>query len=123
MSDKLQILYVDDEAINLFLFKNLLANHFDVITVDSAKGGMEVLKENSNIKLVVSDLKMPEISGLDFIREARKLHSNLEYMVLTGYGLNDEIDGAIKEGLISNYIQKPYELEVILEIIKDAIVR
>lgn len=123
MSNKLQILYVDDEAINLFLFKNLLANHFDVITVDSAKEGMEVLQNNPDIKLVVSDLKMPEISGLDFIREARKDHGDLEFMVLTGYGLNDEIDSAIKEGIISNYIQKPYDLEVILEIIKRAIMK
>lgn len=121
MSNKLQILYVDDEAINLFLFKNLLINHYDVITVDSADEAMKILQENSEIKLVISDLKMPEISGLDFIREAKQLYGHLEFMVLTGYGLNDEIDSAIKDGLISNYLQKPYELDAILNIINEAL--
>jgi len=122
MSNKFQILYVDDEAINLFLFKNLLANHFEVITVNSAEEAMKTLQENSQIKLVISDLKMPEISGLDFIRQAKQLYGHLDFMVLTGYGLNDEIDSAIKEGLISNYLQKPYELDVILKILNEALV-
>ena len=64
-----RILYVDDEAINLELLQLTFMNELDVVTATSALDGLAVLESNPDIQVVVSDLKMPVMNGLDFIKE------------------------------------------------------
>ncbi|HPV57322.1 MAG TPA: response regulator, partial [Tenuifilaceae bacterium] len=65
-----KILYVDDEQINLELFKINFRNDFDIRIANSALKGLEILQEEE-IDVVISDLKMPHMNGLEFIEKIK----------------------------------------------------
>ena len=67
-----RILYVDDEVINLELLQLTYMNDFEVITATSAKEGLQMLEVNPDIRVVISDLKMPVMNGLEFIKVVKK---------------------------------------------------
>jgi DNA-binding NtrC family response regulator len=111
------ILYVDDEPINLRLFTLNLKRHFNVLTADSAKQGMEILKANPEICAVVSDMRMPEMNGIEFIKLARTNRPDIHYFILTGYDITREITDALLNNLITEYMSKPFKANEIIEII------
>jgi len=88
-------------------------NKFDVITANSAKDGLEILENNSKISIVISDLKMPEMNGLEFIKIAKEKFKKIVYFLLTGYDKNEEISKALLDGLICNYFSKPIDYKFI----------
>lgn len=110
MSNKPVLLYVDDEPLNLKLFAINFRNKFEVITSESPYEGIEILKSNSHIGIVISDMKMPGMNGIEFIRQAREEFPNLVYFILTGFDITDEISSALNEGLISKYFRKPFNI-------------
>lgn len=121
MNEKPKILYVDDEEINLKLFKLNLLKHYDVITGLNGIEGLEILKKNKDIKFVVSDLKMPNMNGIEFIKKAKKLYPDLPFFLLTGFDINSEIEEALQSQLILSHLKKPYEINYILEIFSKVI--
>ena len=121
MSDSKNILYVDDEAMNLFLFENLLARNFDIVTANSPEKGIEILKENDSFDLVISDMKMPGMNGLEFIKMAQDFYKKCPYMILSGYDKIPEIEEALETGLICGYLQKPFEVNDITRTINHEI--
>ena len=108
-----KILYVDDEDVNLFIFEVNLGKKFNVITASSGKQGLEVLDSNPGIAVVVTDMRMPLMDGLEFVRVARERFTNLKFYMLSAFDINEEIQKAIKEGLIRRYFQKPLNLQEI----------
>ncbi len=107
------ILYVDDEPINLELFEILFEDKFKIITADSGYQGLDKLKLNNDISIVISDMKMPEMNGLEFIGYARNLFPNKTYIILTGYDITIEIINALKNNIIHKYLCKPFDLDSI----------
>ena len=105
--EKRRILYVDDEEINLELFKLSFRNHFDIITAKSAKEGLRILKEQQ-IPLVVTDYKMPEMDGIKFIEEIKREDPEIVCLIVTGF-VDVVISG--KEELIFDMILKPWKKE------------
>ena len=105
--EKRRILYVDDEEINLELFKLSFRNHFDIVTAKSAKEGLRILKEQQ-IPLVVTDYKMPEIDGIKFIEEIKREYPEIVCLIVTGF-VDVVISG--KEELIFDMILKPWKKE------------
>ena len=79
------ILYVDDETINLELLQLTFMNDFQVITASSAQEGLDLLEKHPGIHVVVSDLKMPVMNGLDFIKIVKQQYPSKVCMLLTGY--------------------------------------
>jgi two-component system, response regulator, stage 0 sporulation protein F len=110
-----QVLYVDDEDVNLFLFEQMFKEHFSLKTAISGKSALEVLDTTPEIGIIFSDMRMPVMNGIEFIKKARKRFPNKTYYILTGYSINDEIRGAISEGLISKYFQKPFDVKAIVQ--------
>jgi len=108
MSDLSTILYVDDEPINLMLFKVILGKKFNVITASSGSEGLKIMSENKDIAGVVSDMRMPGMNGIEFIRLAKNIFPDIFYFILTGYDITPEISNALKEKLINKYFQKPF---------------
>jgi two-component system response regulator (stage 0 sporulation protein F) len=108
MGSKEKILYIDDEPINLFLFERLFDKNFHVITALSGPEGLEKLSMAGDIKVVVSDMKMPQMSGLDFIELAKQRYPNLYCFILTGYDITAEISSALNRKLILKYFRKPF---------------
>ncbi len=113
MSSQIKVLYVDDEPINLMLFKANFKKKFEIITAESGSEGLLRLKENSNTKVVISDMKMPGMNGIEFIRIAKKDFPNVSFYILTGFDITDEISNALDENLIHKYFQKPFNISEI----------
>jgi len=121
MSSKITTLYVDDEPINLMLFEEIFNEKYNVITANSGFEGLDMLKSNPEINVVISDMKMPALDGLEFIRLARKEHPNLVYFIISGYNLTEEIHEAIKNCTILKYFLKPLNIKDIEQAIESAI--
>ncbi|MDD2279539.1 MAG: response regulator [Bacteroidales bacterium] len=107
MSKKTSVLYVDDEPINLKLFELNLVNIFNITTASSGFEGLEILKKNPDIPVVVSDMRMPKMNGLEFIAKAKKEFPNTVFYILTGYDINEQIADALNDRLINKYFRKP----------------
>lgn len=113
MSSNIKVLYVDDEPINLMLFKANFKKKFDVIAAESGNGGLLLLKDHPDTKVVISDMKMPGMSGIEFIRIAKQDYPNVSFYILTGFDITDEISNALEERLIHKYFKKPFNIQEI----------
>ena len=118
-----QVLLVDDEYMILNGLKKIIdwkSLGFQIVaTAENAKEGLSVL-EQQRIDLVVTDVTMPEINGLEFIEAAQKEHHNFEFMILSGYQEFDYLKEGMQLGAV-NYLMKPvnkFELIESLEKIK-----
>jgi response regulator RpfG family c-di-GMP phosphodiesterase len=115
--NNITILYVDDEQINLELFKVVFKSAFEVLVANSALLGLEILDTNPEIKVVISDMRMPGMNGIEFIKKAKLSYTNIVYYILTGYEISDEIKEAIETNLINKYFKKPFnKLELLNEL-------
>ncbi len=116
---KKKILYVDDEVINLELFKINFRNDFEVIVTDSAVKGLDILK-NNEINVIVSDLKMPHMNGIDFIDRIKKENPNKVCILLTAFMESEVLLRAINEELVYRYIMKPWRKDEFRELLLSA---
>ena len=82
MHDKTTLLYVDDEIINLVLFQANFEDSFNVITAESGKQGLTILDKASNVQIVISDMRMPEMNGIDFIKLAKTKFPKVIFFIL-----------------------------------------
>ena len=118
----MKILYVDDEAINLLLFEKIFQHHFDVSTAISGQDGLSILGSNTNIDLVITDMRMPLMNGLEFIKEAiDQGYHHIPFCILTGFDLNKDIQEYMNKGLIRKYFQKPFDKSTIIDGVNDVI--
>lgn len=107
MEHKNKILYVEDEKINRMLFDKIFSKKYDVHIAESGEEGLAILESHNNIPVVVSDLKMPHMDGLEFIGIAKVKHPQIKYFILTGFDMNEDINEAIESNLIHQYFMKP----------------
>ncbi|MEP5611315.1 MAG: response regulator [Cyclobacteriaceae bacterium] len=109
-SNKDTVLFVDDEEINLFLFEKTFERDFKVLTALSGLEGLEKLKENGEqIKVVISDMRMPSMNGLEFVEKARIQFDQISYFILTGYSFSEELESALELKLIDQLFKKPFD--------------
>ena len=118
MNDDVKILCVDDEKSVLKALERLfLDTDYEIMTAESGEEGLEILRNNEHIQLVVSDYRMPRMNGVDFLKEVCKLQPDTVRIVLSGYADTAAIVEAINEGKIYKFIPKPWnddELKVTL---------
>ncbi|MFC2090690.1 response regulator [Bacteroidota bacterium] len=105
-----KILYVDDEPINLQLFKINFRKKYQVLTAIDGFSGLDVLDQNQDTIFIISDMKMPGMSGIDFILKAKEKYPDKKFYILTGFEITNEIRRAIDSGLILQYFSKPFNL-------------
>lgn len=115
-----KVLYVDDEPINLELLKITFLHEFNIITATSAADGLSVLEKDPGIQVIISDLKMPFMNGLDFIKEIKKNDKHKVCMLLTGYMETEVMLEGFNKDLIFRYIIKPWDREDVRKIIQEA---
>ena len=108
MNEKPKILYVDDEIVNLQLFKLVFSNKYEVFTAENGLKGLELLDNNHNVSIVISDMKMPIMNGIEFIQKSKAKYQKISYFILTGYEITNEIQEALNLGLIVKYFRKPF---------------
>lgn len=115
------VLYVDDEKDNLFVFKANFNRKFEVLTSTSPILALEQLDvRHDDIIAVISDMKMPVMNGVEFIRKAKAKYEHIFYFLLTGFGHNEEIEEAQESKLIMNCFKKPFDVDEIEEAIVNA---
>ena len=108
MNEKPKILYVDDEIVNLQLFKLVFSNKYEVFTAENGLKGLELLDNNHSVSIVISDMKMPLMNGIEFIQKSKAKYQKISYFILTGYEITNEIQEALNLGLIVKYFRKPF---------------
>ncbi len=103
------ILYVDDEEGNLFAFVASFRKYYDKIyTVTSAKEGIEIL-HNHPIDVVLTDQRMPDMTGIEFLEKIIPDFPDTIRMIVTGFSDIDAVIHAINTGKVFRYIQKPWD--------------
>jgi response regulator RpfG family c-di-GMP phosphodiesterase len=121
MREDITLLYVDDEPINIMLFEVNFKKYYRVITAVSGNDGLSKLKSDPEISILISDMKMPGMNGIEFIRLAKQDFHSLHCMILTGFDVTDDITIALEEKLICKYLSKPFDLKQIMEAITEAV--
>jgi response regulator RpfG family c-di-GMP phosphodiesterase len=121
MNSRIKILYVDDEAINLRLFAINFGSKYDVLTAESGQQGLELLDINRDTPVVVSDLRMPGMNGIEFIKKAKEKYPEKRFFILTGFEITEMIQEALETGLIQKYFRKPFNKVEIDYAISEAI--
>jgi len=119
-----QILFVDDEKNVLQSLKRLcMDGNYSVILANSGEEALEILKDNVNIGLIVSDQRMPAMTGSEFLEKAKEMLPDTVRILLTGYADINAVADAINKGGAYRYITKPWNDEELLQIIGDAVRR
>ena len=115
-----EILVVDDDVAFCMMVKNLLErNAFSVETSFSSLGVPELLRKRK-VDLVLTDMRMPDGSGLDLLRQVKKDYPDMLFVMMTRYADIATAIQSIKEGAY-NYISKPFQPEEILSVLKEAL--
>lgn len=120
MEKKFTLLYVDDEESNLRIFKDTFRRKFNIFTAISAKEGIKIL-DNENIDLVLSDQRMPEMSGVEFLKYSLEKNPEPYRILISGYTDIDAVKNAINYARIFQYIQKPWDEKKLLKVIENAL--
>ncbi len=118
MSNDINVLYVDDNVDNLMLFKAGFSRKFNVFIAESGMEGLDMLRDVTGIIVVISDFKMPEMNGLEFIKKAREKYSDISYFILTAFNINDDIQEALDTKMIVHYLKKPFDFPEIEKYIR-----
>jgi DNA-binding NtrC family response regulator len=106
----LKILVAEDEEITLkHLVQTLRKEGNDVA---GARDGKEALSriQNDHFDLIISDIRMPGLTGMDLLERVKELHPEAEFMIITGYGSVGSAVEAMKKGAV-DYVTKPFDLE------------
>ncbi len=114
------ILAVDDEHNIRDLLKYTLEPHdMEVITAENGRAAITVL-ENEDIDVIITDLLMPTMTGLAFIRELKKRKSNIPIIIITAYSNSDMVQEIVREGVF-RLIEKPLDFEILVPIVRSAL--
>ena len=117
-----RILIVDDELQILAFLDDLFRSAgWEVQTADSGPSGIDRLEE-SRFDIVLTDLKMPGSDGIEVLRTARKLQSDAEVIMMTGYGTVDTAIEAMRAGAF-HYLAKPFKAEEVLHLVDKAYIQ
>jgi DNA-binding NtrC family response regulator len=121
MAQKGTILVVDDETGPRESLRMILKPLYDVHT---AADGQEALQfiGNENVDLVTLDLRMPGLSGIEVLREIKKLKNDIEVIIITGYGTLANAQEAIRYGAV-DFISKPFNVADVIGIISKSFER
>lgn len=114
---------MDDEEINLDLLRVTFLNEFEIITATSAAEGLKLLEAHPEIHVIISDLKMPDMNGLDFIKEIKKKYRQKVCMLLTAYMESEVMLEGFNKELIFRYLMKPFNRDKLKETILEALRR
>jgi two-component system, NtrC family, response regulator AtoC len=114
-----RVLVVDDEAlIRKFLIEILQRKKIEVIGAENGKAAFDLIKHHS-FDLVISDIKMPEMSGIELLKVAKQLHPQLIFILITAYASVQNAIEAMRLGAF-NYLIKPFSLDTIEAMIDKA---
>jgi diguanylate cyclase len=116
---KCSLLVVDDESYLLPPLAALLANDFEVLTADSAEAAQRILSARP-IDIILSDQKMPRMTGVQLLEWVRHQAPRTVRLLMTGYAEHEDAVEAINRGQVYYYLLKPWRIEELLQILRNA---
>lgn len=117
------ILLVDDEAHVVDALARTVRNGgYRILEARSGREALDVLAREP-VDLVISDIAMPEMSGLDLLRTIRRTHPRIVRIVLTGFASLDSALDAINEGQVDRYLTKPWDKDEMRAAIRESLDR
>ncbi len=116
---KCSLLVVDDEPSILDTLKIFLSTEFDVLTADCAEAAQKHF-DQSEVDLLLTDQKMPGVSGVELLEWVRLHSPKTIRLMMTGFAELEETIDAINKGQVFRFILKPWQSEVLLEVVRDA---
>lgn len=114
---KFTILIAEDDDINFYLLKTWIQ---DICRIIRAKDGIQAIKEfqaHPEIDLIIMDIRMPYMNGIDATKEIRKLNSTIPILAHTAYVMNDESELMLEAGC-NEIVTKPIKKEVLVGIVQ-----
>jgi DNA-binding NtrC family response regulator len=118
---KAMILVVDDEPQVADTLRDLLEYEgFKVETAENGRQALDRLTIGHRFDLVITDMKMPEMDGLELLKRVQKLRKNLPVIVLTAYATLKNGLQAIKEG-VYDYVSKPFSVDLLISVVHQAL--
>lgn len=119
-SGKARVLFVDDEPRVLSSMRMLFRSSYDMQFADGAQKAIELLKAQP-VDVIVSDQRMPGMTGIELLREARDINPHAMRILLTGYSDLSAIIGSVNDGEIYRFVNKPWSNEVLASTIASAV--
>jgi response regulator RpfG family c-di-GMP phosphodiesterase len=123
MDTKIKVLYVDDEENNLMSFKACFRIKYHVFIAISAAAALEILNNNPDIQVVITDQRMPEVTGVEFLQTLVDKHPLPIRIMLTGFANFADTVDAVNLGKIFAYLNKPWEEPILDNTIQKAIAK
>jgi len=117
------VLYVDDDRANLIAFRAMADSQYDVVIARSGDEALRIMAERQDIAVLISDQRMPGISGIDLCERVHAAHPDTVRMLVTAYSDLSAAIAAINRGHVSRYLHKPWNADELLAILRDAVER
>ena len=115
------ILYVDDEELNLELFKANFEDEYEVLIAVSGQEGLNILNNSNDISVIISDVNMPGMNGFEFIQKIKLFAPDKICIILSAYRETDFTNIGISKKDIYSYLNKPWRRKEMNKVILDAI--
>ena len=115
--ETIRVLYLDDEEPNLFSFKAAFRRDFEVHTCNEPHKAVRML-DDAEFHVVLSDQRMPRISGVEFFELIMPDHPDVSRVLVTGYADTDAVVDAINKGQVYRFVSKPWNEEELRNVIK-----
>jgi DNA-binding NtrC family response regulator len=119
MEQKASVLIVDDELGPRESLRMILKPLYDVRTATNGQEALDCIQKEK-IDLITLDIKMPGLSGMDVLRELRKLGSDAAVVIVTGYGTLTNVHDAIRYGAV-DFVSKPFNVPDIVAIVNKSV--
>lgn len=116
--EKPKILIVDDEADVLRSLADLLRKDFHILATSDVNEAQSLLVSHNMFSLLISDQRMPVLTGAELLAKASKTSPDTARILLTGYSDIDAVIEAVNQGMITKYITKPWDADKLIEILK-----
>ena len=112
-----KLLVVDDEPANVKLLERIFSPHYDVVKASSGAEGLEMLRHH-DIALIISDQRMPGMTGIEFLQKATVMRPQCVRIILTGYTDAGCLIDAINSGVVYKFVTKPWVNADLLQTVK-----
>ncbi|MEM9897359.1 MAG: response regulator, partial [Bacteroidota bacterium] len=110
-----------DDTFNITLFEFNFKSEFKILNATSGADALKLINSNNEIQAVVSDVRMPEMDGIELITKIKEIRKDLPCFLLTGYGGSQDVVDAVENDLIVGYFSKPFEKDAVIITLKQTI--
>ncbi|MEI7849111.1 MAG: response regulator [Chloroflexota bacterium] len=117
--ERQNILIVDDEPAITQSLKRNLRDDYEVFTANTVADALEIVK-NNEIAVIITDQRMPDMQGVDFLMAAKSIQPNSLSVLLSGYSDVQALVRALNIKTVRGFIPKPWDNEFLMDIVKDA---